>query len=373
MTVVHDPRDSRIWFRQIHALLQQGWDVTYAAPFLPGKTTAPEHLDPELAEHLRLVRLHPARGRHRLHAAVSARRLLRREHDQHDVILIHDPELLLVTIGLQLPHLVWDVHEDTAATLAQKAWLPTWLRRPAALAVTCIERWAERRYTLILAEAGYQRRFRRHHTVVPNAVTVPERILPVSSNRVVYLGTLTPARGSDQLLTIGTKLREKTEGMISLEVIGPTHDEHTRQSLLRAHETGNLTWHGYLPADQALRRLPGALAGLSLLRDNPNFRQSMPTKVVEYCAYGVPVITTPLPLAVELVQNNRAGLVVPWDNPTAVVDAVLTLFRYRRLAQRMANRGHHAVSIGYDWRQFANVFTAELASVASRVRSSHTF
>jgi hypothetical protein len=33
MTVVHNPSDSRIWFREVDALLRSGWHVTYVAPF----------------------------------------------------------------------------------------------------------------------------------------------------------------------------------------------------------------------------------------------------------------------------------------------------------------------------------------------------
>jgi len=36
----------------------------------------------------------------------------------------------------------------------------------------------------------------------------------------------------------------------------------------------------------------------------------MPTKVAEYMAHGVPVVTTPLPLAVELVSAADGGFVV---------------------------------------------------------------
>ena len=44
----------------------------------------------------------------------------------------HDPELLLTLRRLDLPPVVWDVHEDTAQALGMKAWLPGALRRPAA-------------------------------------------------------------------------------------------------------------------------------------------------------------------------------------------------------------------------------------------------
>jgi glycosyltransferase involved in cell wall biosynthesis len=63
--------------------------------------------------------------------------------------------------------------------------------------------------------------------------------------------------------------------------------------------------------------LDGALAGLSLLHDEPNFRHSLPTKVVEYMARGVPVVTTPLPAAAELARGYECGFVVPFGDPKA--------------------------------------------------------
>ncbi|MFD0395345.1 glycosyltransferase [Streptomyces nogalater] len=76
-----------------------------------------------------------------------------------------------------------------------------------------------------------------------------------------------------------------------------------------------MRWYGFLPNDRALARLSGALAGLSLLHDQPNYRHSRPTKVVEYMAHGVPVVTTPTPLAAELVERHGCGLVVPYRDP----------------------------------------------------------
>lgn len=370
ITVVHDPRDSRIWFRQIHALLERGWRVTYAAPFSPDSAVATAHMEPETAEHLRLVTVPRARGRTRLRAAWSVRRLLRRERERHDVVLIHDPELLVAALGLRLPNLVWDVHEDTAASLGQKDWLPSILRTPTARAVRYMERWAEDRFTLILAERSYQRRFRRPHAVVPNAVIVPDEVSPIGHDRVVYLGSLTPARGSDQLPRIGRLLKDRTEGAISLEVIGPTYDDATTELMLAAHANHDLVWRGFLPADQALGRLRGALAGLSLLSDTPNFRHSMPTKILEYWAYGVPVITTPLPTAAQLVERSGSGIVVPWDSPMAVVDAILRLSSDTRVAQEMGRRGCHVASSEFDWAHWSKVFAEELESVVGP-SSSH--
>jgi hypothetical protein len=62
--------------------------------------------------------------------------------------------------------------------------------------------------------------------------------------------------------------------------------------------------------EQALARVSGSPAELCLLRDRPNYRVSLSTKIVEHCALGVPVITTPLPLATELVRSENVGFVV---------------------------------------------------------------
>ena len=65
-----------------------------------------------------------------------------------------------------------------------------------------------------------------------------------------------------------------------------------------------MEWFDFMPNAQALAMLPGALAGLALLHDQPNYAHSLPTKLVEYLAHGVPVVTTPNRTAVELVQRS---------------------------------------------------------------------
>ena len=75
---------------------------------------------------------------------------------------------------------------------------------------------------------------------------------------------------------------------IAVELIGQA------DAAARAHiEAGGdaVHWHGFVPNAEALRLVEGALAGLSLLQDEANFRHSMPTKVAEYMARGVPVVT----------------------------------------------------------------------------------
>lgn len=364
MTVVHHPWDARIWHRQIAALRQRGWSVTYAAPFTGYGIPVPTP-----RRGFEAVDLPRSRGRRRLSAQRGARSVLRRLGPAHDVVLLHDPELLTATVRLTLPPVVWDVHEDPGAAVEIRAWLPGALRRPAAAALRWLERWAEERYTLLLADQHYAGRFRGRHEVVPNTTSVVPIPTPAGQldaagrHRVVYLGSVTPERGVAEMIEIGRRLREATSGRVVLDVLGPAHGD-AGPLLTAAHRAGDLRWHGFVPNAQALLQLDGALAGLSLLHDVANFRPSMPTKVVEYLAHGVPVITSPLPVAAELVVRSGGGLVVPFHDTEETVRQLLAWHDRPEEAARVGRAGHALVQAEYDWESQAEAFVSALETAA---------
>ena len=357
LTVVHNPQDSRIRHRQIAALLAARWNVTYVAPFRGFGMSVPL-LRPARSGsgELKCVDIRRSSGRQRLQAWRDARRVVRRLASQHDVVLVHDPELILAVAGLRLPNLMWDVHEDPAAALLVKKWMPRLLRRPAGAAWRIAERLIERRHDLLLAEHAYQQRFRRSHPVVTNSVTVPLTTEPAGDDRVSYLGSVSMSRGCDTMIEVAQELRRRTGGAVGVEVIGEAADPETRRALQRASTEGDLIWHGFLPSDKALARITGSMAGLCLLRDLPNFRESLPTKIVEYGALGVPVVTTPLPLAAQFVRQHSVGIEVPWDQADAVVEALLKLRSDAQLRAELGANGRAAVMRDHNWRHLSNEF-----------------
>jgi glycosyltransferase involved in cell wall biosynthesis len=348
-TVVHHPEDARILHRQISALLEAGHDVTYIAPFRACNVAPWREVVP--------VDVPRATGRRRLRALRAARRALAARAGEADLLLLHDPELLLAVPHRLRSRTVWDVHEDTAAALGVKGWLPAPLRVPLRFAVRRVERRAERRLKLLLAEEGYRDRFRHPHPVVPNTTHVPEApAAPPGDDRVVYIGQLSLARGAADLIALARLLR--ADG-IKLDLIGAA-DADVRPLLRDAQRTGTLRWYGFVPNDRALRMAEGALAGLALLHDSPNYRHSMPTKVVEYMARGLPVVTTPNPIAAEIVTEAGCGLIVPFEDPEATAAAVRRLRADAPLRLDMGKRGHEAARARYHWPEQARLFVAQL-------------
>jgi glycosyltransferase involved in cell wall biosynthesis len=369
VTIVHNPEDSRIRQRQIAALLAAGWQVTYAAPFRAFGLDLPPGSVETGGGPLRCIDLPSARGRDRMAAWRAARAVLRSLASDHDLVVVHDPELVVAAAGMGITNLVWDVHEDPAAALHVKSWMPAPLRRPGSAAWRWVERMAEQRHRLFLAEYAYQERFRRWHPVVTNTVRVPQSFAPAGDDRVSYLGSVTMSRGCDTMITVGRELRRRTDGAVRLEVIGEAADGETMRALERAAAAGDLTWPGFLRSDRALARVSGSLAGLCLLNDLPNFRNSLPTKIIEYAALGVPVIATPLPLAAKLVSDDHVGLVVPWQDPGAVVDAILRLRNDRALRLRLATNGHRAALRDHDWTRLSVDFVRLMGALVDQVRA----
>ncbi|GAA3750843.1 glycosyltransferase family 4 protein [Salinactinospora qingdaonensis] len=349
-TVAHHPEDARILHRQIRALLDAGHSVTYIAPFR-------EHRVVPWLE-LRAVDVPRAGRRTWLKSLRAAREAIAQHASSADIVLFHDPELLL-SLPRRRPAAVWDVHEDTAALLATSRANPT-LRRTLAALVRRFERYAERRVHLLLAEESYRDRFHEPHPVTPNTTTVPER--PARSprpDRVVHLGRISSSRGAEELVALGRLLRSHG---ITMDAIGPA-DRPSRSLLREAQREEALRWYGFIPNDQALRMISGALAGVSLLRDTPRNRRCFPTTVVEYMAHGVPVVTSPAPAAAALTTEQpqgQCGIVVPYNDVEAAADAVLRLQADTWLRDRFALVGHGIARARFHWPTQAEVFVRQI-------------
>ncbi|MBW8484639.1 glycosyltransferase family 4 protein [Actinomadura parmotrematis] len=361
-TIVHHPEDARILHRQIRALLDAGHEITYIAPFRACNVTPWREVSP--------VDVPRATGRKRLAALRAAHRALEEHSAYADLVLLHDPELLVgLPATVRRRTVVWDVHEDTAAALSAKGWVPGPARPLLRPLVRRLERRTEDRHHLLLAENGYVDRFTRAHPVVPNTTYVADLPPgPPDDRRAVYVGHLSVARGALDMIETARLLAP--EGVL-VELIGSA-DADVRPALRDAQREGILRWYGFVPNDRALRIAAGAMAGLALLHDEPNYRHSMPTKVVEYMAHGIPVVTTPNPPAVGIVEPTGAGIVVPFRDPRAAADAVRRLRADVELRTAAGKNGYAAARAQYHWPAQAETFVAQLETWGGRSPASLT-
>ena len=334
VTVAHRGDDARIVHRQIRSLLEANHSVTLIAPD-PGDGRSQ---DPPGLERIPVRR---AVGRRRLRAWYEARRAARRFVRFADVVIVHDPELVPV-IGLarwKRTALVWDVHEDFVASVSDRRWIPRPLRPVFRRILLILEKVAHRRFHVILAEDSYRERF-PNAPVVPNSTWVLDQPAPADSEaRVVYVGRISRSRGASTLVSLGEELVAR--GGPRLVLVGAA-DADVEPVITDAVRRGVLDWRGPLPNPEAMTLVRGAVAGLSLLSNHPNYVHSRPTKIIEYMAQGTPAISTPLPLAVEMIDASGAGVITSsWFGPDLVNEVADAVMAYQ---SSPALRGAHGTT-----------------------------
>ncbi len=301
VTTVHSADDTRIRERLIRTLAMR-FQVRYA-------TRAPGPTD---STGLDWLPLHGGRLR-RWWAALGT--LLT---SRWDVAVIHDPELVpagvIARFLLRRP-VVFDVHEDLAAQIVAKDWLPRPTRPLARLLSRVIYRMGETFLDLTLAEESYRRLFRRQHPVFPNYPRYEGWPEPggEGDGTVIYVGDVRPERG------VTDAAQACAIAGIPLTVVGPGEPVFSERL---AEVGGDVKMLGRRPHREALTLMGRASVGISPLRSLPNYIDSVPTKVVEYMAMGLPVVATDLPGTRMVVDGFEAVWLVPPGEVRSMARAV---------------------------------------------------
>ncbi len=227
----------------------------------------------------------------------------------------------MVAAALAGRTVVFDLHENVPAQMSTRPGWPALARVAAARAARWLLRLTARLAHVTVAESGYEDLFDRPVPVFPNYLTThatPPR--PADEHGgVVYLGDVTRARGVD----LAVRAVAASGTGLPFDVIGRCRVPLARELTALADRLGvELRLHGYLPLDRALGVAAGSVVGLSPLQDEPNYRHSLPTKVLEYLAVGLPVVASDLP-GTAAVASRVSGieLVRPGD-VQAMADAI---------------------------------------------------
>lgn len=237
------------------------------------------------------------------------------------VQMVLDPELVLPAMARRAlarctgrqtgRQVVVDVHEDYAKLLLDRDWA-TGVRLRAARALVAVSVAATTMADLtVVADAGLPPQRARRRQVLTNQPLL--RLLPQEGRtstepRAVYVGDVRRSRGLQSMLAV---LEQCPDWY--LDVVGPVAaqdrawlDRWSASSPAR----GRVTFHGRLPPRDAWRLAARAWVGLCLLEPTPAFRVALPSKILEYLACGLAVVTTPLPRAESVVRDSGAGHVV---------------------------------------------------------------
>jgi glycosyltransferase involved in cell wall biosynthesis len=271
-------------------------------------------------------------------------------------VQFHDPELLpwAIPLGLWGIKVIYDVHEDVPRQVLHNGRLPVWAKTLASPVAAVVE-WVGARLIagIVAATPVIAARFPPGKTIlvrnfplldqIHRADAIPMRDRPKS---FIYVGTITQNRN--------------IFGMI--EAIGLVPDPAARFHLLGEFMIAadlpaaqampawsRVDFDGWLSREGVADALARARAGLLLLKPVPHEMVTLPIKLFEYMAAGLPVISSDFPLWREIIDDAGCGILVDPEDSEAVAAAMQWIIDNPDEAQAMGERGRRAAVEKFSW------------------------
>ena len=97
--------------------------------------------------------------------------------------------------------------------------------------------------------------------------------------------------------------------------------------------------------------------GMVTLLPTRAYVDSLPIKMFEYMAAGIPVIASNFPIWMEIIEKHMCGICVDPSNPQAIAEAVQYLMLHPEEAQSMGENGRKASLECYNWQIEAQKLT----------------
>ncbi|GAB3505945.1 glycosyltransferase family 4 protein [Spirosoma knui] len=188
-----------------------------------------------------------------------------------------------------------------------------------------------------------------------------------------YIGWLTFERAFDTLVSALVLLRLVHPQFI-VHLFGRRNFSDKDLEGVAQYDTlrSQLQFHGYADQRDAFPYAAGATAGLALLKPVGDYPDSYTTKLFEYMALGLPVITSDFPLYKDVIERHNCGFCVSPENPSQIADALSYLIDYPEEAYAMGQRGRQAVEREYNWtseaRKLQNFYALALTDSAKTLK-----
>lgn len=245
------------------------------------------------------------------------------------ILIVIDPDLIpfsILAARLRQRRIVVDVHEDYLSLLRDRAWAKGPIGLGARVIASLASALARTADLTVVADVQVPPLNARNRIVVRNLpdLQIPSTDQIDSTPRAIYVGDVRASRGLHTMLS-AIEATEKSNVPWRLDVVGPiaaADQEFVDRWMSKSPARHLVTFHGRLTPVESWKLALGAWAGLSLLDSTPAFLEAVPTKVYEYAAAHLAVLTTPLPRPAELVGQHGFGRVV--QDPTGAAEALIS-------------------------------------------------
>jgi glycosyltransferase involved in cell wall biosynthesis len=180
---------------------------------------------------------------------------------------------------------------------------------------------------------------------------------------VLTAGRLAPRKGLEDLIRCAELVVRQIPNMRFLIAGAGPLEEALRVEIARRKLETQVTLLGHI-ADRAdmLRLYQGAAAYVHAAH-----YEGLPTVLLEAMACGRPVIATAVSGALDVVQDERNGLLVPPRNPKRMAGSIIRLLQDPGLGERLGMAAYETIQKHYSWHVVSRSYLAQYEALLAGV------
>jgi len=350
LTSVHSALDVRIFAKEALTLSKNGYDVSIIG----------QNNNDEIRDGIKIIALPKPKTRlNRFFSTLKILRLAVRENAK--IYHFHDFELIPAALALKVfgKKVIYDIHEDNSDTILFKYWLKKFLRRPVSFLIRLIEMASCNFFDImIVAPPGIKERFPHKKTIL--VINYPtqddiDKIKHVHNKaaagpfKFIYQGAIMPVKGIENIIAAVNLL--KHDKRIELDLYGKIEPSAYVDELRKKYNFDRISYLGFLNRDKLLRILEEYDAGLVIFDAISNYMNTLPIKLFEYMAAGLPVIVSDFPIWREIIDEAKCGICVKPNDPAMAADAMRHMAAHPQECMQMGINGRKAVEEKYNWKK----------------------
>lgn len=355
LSSVHIALDNRVFYREARSLVKAGYEVTLIAI----------HNRDEVKDGVQIIGL-PEMPRWK--RPLLWLKLLKLALEQSaDIFHFHDPELLFVSPWLRLltdKPTIYDVHEVYPDFIKVKDYMPVWLRYPIAWIMKWLEPFLARfQSALIFSDEEIAKSFHDIDKQKAILYNFPERSIIEKGIRrtreeisrkpwVIHLGGHERNRGVHLMIDAFSEVIQfyPEARLLLVGHFMPLDLEDEVRNQIKEKGLGDtVKITGRVPFEEIGDYLSKCSVGWVPWQDYPKNQKNIPTKLFEYMAYGLPIVSSDLRSTRPFVISNENGYCVPADDLSAHAQAILHLLESPEEAKKMGQYGQKIVEDKWNW------------------------